>query len=275
MIFDVYFEAGVDAFASKLTQAANPHPMDAAPRKLWNMGFNYACLMANVDKVNAEPLAYVPAQPFEQGRNAFTEGKPVDFNPYDYGDPNGTEDERKTWEVHYDWRNGWYKARDAAAINNFAADAKVDDFVEEIKSNIADALDYRLSKSELSPTHSPGLFTQQMGRILRPNKASGGHNDYWRVAVEHPTREGVEPYTAEFEDIAEALKLTPREYNEAKAIWRTAGARLGNGKPGATALYDAQKRVHYAKLDLATYERESKEASALYASQPSEEDRQP
>lgn len=259
MIFDVYFEAGVDAFASKLTQAANPHPMDAAPRKLWNMGFNYACLMANVDKVNAEPLAYVPAKPFEQGRNAFTEGKPVDFNPYDYGDPNGTEDERKTWEVHYDWRNGWYKARDAARINDFAADAKpMPKFVLDFERN-----------------SGVGLFTQVVGRGLRPTKASGGHNDYWRVAVEHPTREGVEPYTAEFEDIAEALKLTPREYNEAKAIWRTAGARLGNGKPGATALYDAQKRVHYAKLDLATYERESKEASALYASQPSEEDRQP
>jgi hypothetical protein len=51
---------------------------------------------------------------------------------------------------------------------------------------------------------------------------------------------------AECEDIIQALDMDFNEACEFKAIWRTAAARKGNGKPGNKALYDAQKRLHYA-----------------------------
>jgi hypothetical protein len=86
------------------------------------------------------------------------------------------------------------------------------------------------------------------------SELSGGNVDYYRAKVEHPKREGVDPYIAECEDITHALQMTPEEFCEFKAIWRTAAARLGNGKPGQKAVYDAEKRVHYATLSL-THER--------------------
>lgn len=48
--------------------------------------------------------------------------------------------------------------------------------------------------------------------------------------------------------------MTFDEGCEFKAIWRTAAARQANGKPGHDALYDAQKRVHYATRSLKEYE---------------------
>lgn len=88
------------------------------------------------------------------------------------------------------------------------------------------------------------------------SKLTGGKVNYYLVQVEHPQREEQPPYQAECEDIAEALQLTPNEFCEFKAIWRTAAARLGNGKPGQQALYDAEKRVHYATRDLKKLRRE-------------------
>jgi len=83
---------------------------------------------------------------------------------------------------------------------------------------------------------------------------SGGRVNYYLAQVKHPQREEQAPYQAECEDITEALQMTPNEFCEFKAIWRTAAARLGNGKPDQKALYDAQKRVHYAQRDVRKYE---------------------
>ncbi len=77
-------------------------------------------------------------------------------------------------------------------------------------------------------------------------KLTGSLNNYYLVQVTHPQRD-VEPYQAECEDLIEALGLTFDEGNVFKAIWRTANARKGNGKPDQKALYDAEKIVHYAK----------------------------
>lgn len=85
---------------------------------------------------------------------------------------------------------------------------------------------------------------------------NGGRVSYYLVHVAHPQRENQPAYTAECEDIAEALGLTPNEFCEFKAIWRTATARQGNGKPDQKALYDAEKRLHYAGRDVAKYKRE-------------------
>ena len=79
---------------------------------------------------------------------------------------------------------------------------------------------------------------------------TGGKVNYYLVQVPYPQREDQAPYQAECEDIAEALKMTPDEFCEFKAIWRTAAARLGNGKPDHKAVYDAEKRVHYAQRSL-------------------------
>lgn len=75
---------------------------------------------------------------------------------------------------------------------------------------------------------------------------TGGRVNYYLAPVKHPQREDQKPYVAECEDIIQALKMDFNEACEFKAIWRTAAARLGNGKPGQKALYDAEKRLHYA-----------------------------
>ena len=84
---------------------------------------------------------------------------------------------------------------------------------------------------------------------------TGGKVNYYLVQVAHPQRETQAPYQAECEDIIRALNMTFDEGCEFKAIWRTAAARLGNGKPGQAALYDAEKRVHYASASLRQYQR--------------------
>lgn len=79
---------------------------------------------------------------------------------------------------------------------------------------------------------------------------TGGFTNYYLAKVEHPQREEQPAYQAECEDIIRALNMTFDEACEFKAIWRTASARLGNGKPGQKALYDCEKRVHYAQASL-------------------------
>lgn len=75
---------------------------------------------------------------------------------------------------------------------------------------------------------------------------TGGRVNYYLAPVKHPQREDQKPYVAECEDIIQALNMDFNEACEFKAIWRTAAARQGNGKPGNKALYDAEKRLHYA-----------------------------
>jgi hypothetical protein len=97
---------------------------------------------------------------------------------------------------------------------------------------------------------------KSMPPILVPEKVvKGGKVNYYLVHVEHPQRTEQEPYQAECEDIIEALGLTFNEANIFKEIWRSANARNhGNGKPGHSALYGAQKMVHYAGRILRKHE---------------------
>lgn len=75
---------------------------------------------------------------------------------------------------------------------------------------------------------------------------TGGRVNYYLASVNNPQREDQPGYIAECEDIIQALDMTFDEGCLFKALWRTASARLGNGKPGQKALYDAEKMVHYA-----------------------------
>lgn len=82
-------------------------------------------------------------------------------------------------------------------------------------------------------------------------KLSGGLNNWYVVPVKNPQRKEQAPYQAECEDIIQALGMTFDEGCAFKALWRNAAARMGNGKPGNTAVYDAEKLVHYANRILA------------------------
>lgn len=97
-----------------------------------------------------------------------------------------------------------------------------------------------------------------LGHLIEPTKKlTGGLTSYYLVRVDHPQRQGTPPYIAECEDIIEALVLNPDEANIFKEIWRSANARLGNGKPDHKALYGAEKIVHYAGRILRRLKRQS------------------
>lgn len=73
---------------------------------------------------------------------------------------------------------------------------------------------------------------------------SGGSSDYYKVDIKHPTTPYALPYTAECNDIIEALGMSFAEGNAFKALWRRAAQRtLGKRKAGAKddGLYDAEK----------------------------------
>jgi hypothetical protein len=83
-------------------------------------------------------------------------------------------------------------------------------------------------------------------------RLTGGSSDYYKIEVSSPTT-GSQPYVAECNDIIEALGMNFAEGNAFKAVWRKAAARLGNGKPGTTDLYDSEKIVFFGLrlLDMA------------------------
>lgn len=86
---------------------------------------------------------------------------------------------------------------------------------------------------------------------------TGGRVNYYLASVNNPQREEQPGYIAECEDIIQALDMTFDEGCLFKALWRTAAARLGNGKPGQKAVYDAEKMVHYAGRILTKTKREA------------------
>ena len=85
---------------------------------------------------------------------------------------------------------------------------------------------------------------------------TGGSSSYYTVEVAYPLNEDQEAYTAECEDIAEALHMTPAEYNVFKSTWRKAAARQGKKKKGNNAVYDAEKCVFYSGRMLVAAKRE-------------------
>ena len=89
------------------------------------------------------------------------------------------------------------------------------------------------------------------------NKLTGGFSNYYLVHVEHPQRPEQPPYTAECEDIIEALGMNFDEGNIFKELWRSCNAHKNNGKPGHKALYGAEKMVHYSKRILRRKQREA------------------
>lgn len=76
-------------------------------------------------------------------------------------------------------------------------------------------------------------------------KLTGGKVNYYLADVPHPRRGGP-PYRVECGDLIDALQLTFEEGTLLKALFRSANARLGNGKPDGLTVYDAEKMVYSA-----------------------------
>lgn len=77
---------------------------------------------------------------------------------------------------------------------------------------------------------------------------TGGSVSYYQVKITAPTS-GSDAYTAECNDIIEALGMNYAEGNAFKAIWRRCAARtLGKAKAGyKDGLYDAEKVVFFGE----------------------------
>lgn len=94
---------------------------------------------------------------------------------------------------------------------------------------------------------SHGAYTPDTQVTDKPEK-SGGSVDYYKVRIENPTTKEQAPYTAECNDIIEALGMNYAEGNAFKAIWRSCAERtIGKKKAGGDALYDAQKVVFFGQ----------------------------
>lgn len=79
---------------------------------------------------------------------------------------------------------------------------------------------------------------------------TGGSADYYSVKIVSTTTPYALPYTAECNDIIEALGMNFAEGNAFKALWRRAAQRtLGLRKAGAKddGLYDAEKVEFFGK----------------------------
>ncbi|MBU3577493.1 hypothetical protein [Polynucleobacter sp. UK-Kesae-W10] len=77
---------------------------------------------------------------------------------------------------------------------------------------------------------------------------TGGSVSYYKVNIENPTSGGA-PYSAECNDIIEALGMNYAEGNAFKAIWRRCAAKsLGKAKAGyKDGIYDAEKVVFFGE----------------------------
>ena len=83
-------------------------------------------------------------------------------------------------------------------------------------------------------------------QLIKTNTLAGGVSNWYTIDV--LSTQGQANYTAVCDDIILALNMSFQEGEVFKAVWRKAAARMGNGKPGNTALYNAQKITHYGKI---------------------------
>jgi hypothetical protein len=75
------------------------------------------------------------------------------------------------------------------------------------------------------------------------SELTGGSSSYYK-------RQLLDGRWVECMELIEALALNFSEGNILKALWRRAAARIGDGKPGTTSLYDAEKIVFFGQREL-------------------------
>lgn len=98
---------------------------------------------------------------------------------------------------------------------------------------------------------------------------TGGSVNYYKVQVPRPTTLKA-PYTAECNDIIEALGMNYAEANVFKALWRSCAARnLKLTKKGhADGVYDAEKAVFFSARVLVQRQHQRDIASVAQAASP-------
>lgn len=89
-------------------------------------------------------------------------------------------------------------------------------------------------------------MTPSADELTTEPEYTGGSVSYYQVRITNSTS-GCDAYTAECNDIIEALGMNYAEGNAFKAIWRRCAARtLGKAKAGyKDGLYDAEKVVFF------------------------------
>lgn len=100
-----------------------------------------------------------------------------------------------------------------------------------------------MNRKPLAPRQSKQTAQQVPKQTI---EKSGGNVNYYVVDIPDPKR--LAPYTAECEDIIEALGMTFAEGCAFKAIWRSCAERtLGKMKAGSSGdgIYDAEKVQYY------------------------------
>ena len=94
---------------------------------------------------------------------------------------------------------------------------------------------------------------------------SGGDVNYYLLEIPEPKR--LAPYTAECEDLIEALEMTFAEGNVFKALWRSCNMRAhGHGKRGQDdqGVYDGDKIAYYGER-VKQYRKRKARTAALVA----------
>jgi hypothetical protein len=132
----------------------------------------------------------------------------------------------------------------------------------------------KLPQVDIAPPPAPGPLPREVtggvGKVLREAEYTGGSVSYYQVRVTRTTSGG-DAYTAECNDLIEALGMNYAEGNAFKAIWRLCAARtLGKTKRGYTdSLYDAEKVVFFGqRMVVANQEKPCPNDSAASAAAP-------
>jgi len=81
--------------------------------------------------------------------------------------------------------------------------------------------------------------------VTDQQQSSGSDNDYWLADIKDPKR--LQPYKAECEDLIEYFQMSFQEGEAFKALWRNGMLKLGFGKPGDSAVRNAEKVHHFGK----------------------------
>lgn len=90
--------------------------------------------------------------------------------------------------------------------------------------------------------------------LIPTEEHTGSDVNYYTVDIKHPKR--FSPYTAECEDIIEALQMNFAEGSAFKAIWRSCAYKaLGKKKKGGDGVYDAEKVAYYGQRMVAQRKR--------------------
>lgn len=108
-------------------------------------------------------------------------------------------------------------------------------------------VDYWDGNTPIVDGHRGIRVVDTLDPYTKPEK-SGGSVDYYKVLIKHPTTPEATQYTAECNDIIEALGMDYAEGNTFKALWRSCAERtLGKKKVGGDSVYDAEKMVFFSK----------------------------